>query len=153
TRYASVHPMKLVSKLTLTLALGMCLVLALYGYLSVRREHVLFESDMERDEHLIGRALGAAVGAVWHRDGQERALEMIRDASGRDGGVRMRWVWLDAPPGDPHAPAASASELEPLRRGIDVVRIERAPDARGRMFTYAPTQVEPGRFGAIELSE
>ncbi|WP_437794190.1 sensor histidine kinase [Sorangium sp. So ce693] len=145
--------MRLASKLTLALVLVMCAALGLYGYLSVRRERALFEADMRRDEHLIGIALRAAVVETWRRDGMGQALQMLDEMSEREDGVRFRWVWLDAPAGDRFAPALPAAEIAELSHGTEVFRLEREGDKSGRFYTYAPVAVEPGRAGAIEISE
>ena len=63
--------MKLVSRLTIALVIGMCLVLATYGAISVRRERVLFEisdkirrtTDMETILTTTVSELTRAVGA------------------------------------------------------------------------------------------
>ncbi|MGH8311604.1 MAG: sensor histidine kinase, partial [Steroidobacteraceae bacterium] len=79
--------MKLVLRLTIALFVGMCLVFGAYGYFTVRRERALFEADMQRDARLVGRAVGKTVIETWRRDGQQRALRSIDDASGRPDGM------------------------------------------------------------------
>ncbi|MGK3985682.1 ATP-binding protein [Sorangium sp. So ce136] len=145
--------MRLASKLTLALVLVMCVVLSLYGYLSVRRERALFEADMRRDEHLIGIALRAAVIEIWRRDGMNEALRVLGEASEREDGVTFRWVWLDAPAGGRFAPALPAADIAELSGGAEVFRLQRAGDRSGRFYTYAPVAVDPARVGAIEISE
>ncbi len=148
--------MRLASKLTLALVFVMCAVLSLYGYLSARRERALFESDMRRDEHLLAIALGAAVGEIWARDGEEEALRLLETASAQEDGIGIRWVWLDAPPGDRFAPSMPREQLAAVAQGSEVARVERsggAGGAGGRFFTYAPVRVDPARVGAIEISE
>jgi signal transduction histidine kinase len=147
--------MKLASKLTLALICVMCVVLSLYGYLSVQRERALFASDMRRDELLMGRALGLAVAEMWRSDGAERALQLIEIENARPDGVRVRWVWLDAPPSDRHAPELPASELGELAAGKEVVRVldDEEHEERGRFYTYVPLPLAGPRVGALELSE
>jgi signal transduction histidine kinase len=145
--------MRLASKLTLALVAVMCAVLSLYGYLSVRRERALFETDMRRDEHLLGIALRAAVAEVWARDGQAEALRVLEGADAQEDGISIRWVWLDAPPGDPFAPQARPELLEGVTHGSEIARVEHEGDKGGRFFTYAPVAVGAPRVGAIEISE
>jgi two-component system, NtrC family, sensor kinase len=146
-------PMKLASKLAVAFICVMCVVLGLYGFLTVRRERTLFESDMQRDELVLGRALGLAVGEVWRSEGAERALQLVESESRRQDGVRVRWVWLDAPPGDRYAPAVASSELGALAQGSQVVRVKRDDSARGRFYSFAPVALGGSRVGALELSE
>jgi len=145
--------MRLASKLTLALVLVMCVVLSLYGYLSVRRERALFEADMRRDEHLLGIALRTAVVEAWRRDGLDGAMRALAEASAQEDGVSLRWVWLDAPPGDRFAPSLPVGEIAELSRGSEVFRLTREKDRSGRFYTYVPVTVDPARISAIELSE
>jgi signal transduction histidine kinase len=140
--------MRLVAKLTLALVLGMSAVLALFGYRSVHRERALLDAYRHRNEALVVHALSAAVGEVWRRDGREAALRLIADADAHTDGHHLRWVWLDAPPGHPAAPAVRfATPLAPA----ELHRVER--DAREQSIVYAQVDVGEGRAGAIELSE
>src|ERR1700691_1239440 len=93
--------MKLVPKLSIAFIGGVSLLLSVNGYLRVRREVALFESDRIRDDVQIGKTLAAAVTTVWQTDGQGRALSLVRQADAQEGRVRVEWVWLD---GDPVAP-------------------------------------------------
>jgi signal transduction histidine kinase len=141
--------MKLVGKLTLALVLGMSLVLAIFGLRSLRRERALLDAYRHRGDHLILHALSAATAEVWRRDGRDVALRMIDDADEQDDGLRLRWVWLDAPLGDPRRPAA-ITDVD--RHGGEMVRVESGAGGP-RAFVYARVDVGEGRPGAIELSE
>ncbi len=138
--------MRLARKLTIVLALGVAVVLAVFGLLGVQREVVLYENDMRRDQHLMGRALSAAVAEVWRLDGQKRALELIQDANVREGEVRIRWVWLDSP--------AAAHVRESLASGEEVVVVDRNPKPDGEIPTFVPVPKIGGpRPGALALTE
>jgi two-component system, NtrC family, sensor kinase len=65
----------------------------------------------------------------------------------------VRWVWLDAKPGERHAPSVASAELHGLAQGSEVVRIQEEDDRRGRFYTYVPVSVGSMRVGALELSE
>jgi signal transduction histidine kinase len=145
--------MKLVGKLTFAIVLVMCAVLGVYGYLRVQQERAIFEEDMRRDEHMLGRAMSAAVEEAWRHDGPERALQIIAAANDREDGIRLRWVWLDAPVGDAHRPEADPATLGPVVAGSEVVRVDPFGSSEGRLYTYVPVQLDGGRVGALELSE
>jgi two-component system, NtrC family, sensor kinase len=145
--------MKLVGKLTLAMVLVMCAVLGVYGYLRVQQERATFEADMRRDEHMLGRAISAAVEDAWRRDGPERALQIIAAANDREDGIRLRWVWLDAPVGDARRPEVDPATLGPVVGGSEVVRVEPFETSKGRLYTYVPVQLDGERAGALELSE
>lgn len=144
--------MKLARKLTLALILGVFAVLASSGYVWLRRETSLFENDVRRDDHTMGRALSAAVLGVWRTEGEARALRIVDEANERESQVDIRWVWLDAPEGSRHEPMLPPEALAPLRRGGEVVRkIQR--QGVDRLVTTLPVQVPDARVGALELSE
>jgi two-component system, NtrC family, sensor kinase len=145
--------MKLVGKLVVALVAGMCLVLGAYGYLRVRRERALFTADMQRDAKMVGRAVGKSVADAWRRDGEGRALSIIRQASQRPDGVRIRWIWLDAPPNDAFAPAVAAESLSALADGHEVTPSDPGGRNKGLLFTYVPVRVPSKRVGALELTE
>src|SRR5438477_13000675 len=78
--------MRLSRKLVLPLSIAIFLVLAVAGFLSVRRERQLFGEDAQRDHRLVGTLLAeAAEREIWAEggafDGAERA---IRGANLRD---------------------------------------------------------------------
>ncbi|HEY2408332.1 MAG TPA: HAMP domain-containing protein, partial [Polyangiaceae bacterium] len=83
--------MKLVPKLTLMFILGTSAVLAVNGYLRVRREVGLFESDRARDHEVMVRDLARAALAVWKTDGSARAITTIDEVDGNTPTLRIRW--------------------------------------------------------------
>ena len=147
--------MKLVRKLTLTLVLAITAILAVHGYIEIRREIEHYETDMREDQRIIGRVLRPALTSIWRSQGEARALALLDYADEGLRRVGIRWVWLDALEGDPHRPRLGLSRLEAVARGQELSLIDDAGYAGGRLYTYVP--VAPGtegdRVGAIELSE
>src|SRR5664279_1995869 len=80
---ASPNRMKLVPKLTVMFILSTSAVLGVNGYLRVRREVGLFESDRVRDHQLIARVVAHAALAVWRTDGPLRAIAMVNELGSR----------------------------------------------------------------------
>ncbi|HTN91212.1 MAG TPA: HAMP domain-containing sensor histidine kinase [Sorangium sp.] len=144
--------MKLARKLTLALVFGVFLVLALSAYTQIRREASVFESDVQRDHHTMGRALAAAVMEVWRAEGSARALRLVTDANEREQQVNIRWVWLDGQTTEAHRPRLAPELLLPAASGRVVVR--RIPDEDADLLvTCVPVPVPGDRAGALELSE
>jgi two-component system NtrC family sensor kinase len=145
--------MRLVLKLTLAISAGMCVILAGYGYLLVYREVTLTKSDMRLDHDEMGRAFSVAVGEVWQVLGEQRALRFIEDLNVREAQVHVRWVWLDAPPGDPRRPRVAFDQLAGLNRGRPIVSLEVDDTPERRLYTYVATTTPGERRGALELWE
>jgi signal transduction histidine kinase len=137
--------MRLVAKLTVALVLCMSVVLAFFGWRSVQRERTLLGAY----RHHAGRALlGALVPAVreaYRREGEAGARRLVAEADTKDDLLKLRWVWLDAPAGDPARPEAPAGAWAPG----EVVQVQQGAP---RELVYAKVDVG-GRPAAIELSE
>ena len=120
------------------------------GYLRVRREVALFESDRIRDNVQIGKTLAAAVAAVWETDGPSRALDMVKEADAQEGRARIRWVWLDR---DPSMLPRALQTARPIPRGGSLSLV--APDAAGEdeRYTFVPVDLAGSNRGALEVSE
>ena len=145
--------MKLAVRLSSMLVLGMVVVLAVEAYQAVRRKREFFRADMQHDAQLLGRSLATPIADVWKVSGEQRALELIRDANQRDGVVTIRWVWLDAKDGEPHQPRVDRQRLRPVAEGAEASLALTSSLSSGQLVTYVPVQVPNGRRGALELSE
>ena len=141
--------MKLVSKLTTGFLAGTVIVLAANGYFRVRRETALLHADSVHNHALVGRALGAAVTAVWHSDGRKDALRVIEGANEHEGVVRIKWVDTACIGAQAHA---DVSALGALPIGDTITRIAATPSGDER-FSYTAVALDSERVGYVELSE
>jgi signal transduction histidine kinase len=142
--------MKLVPKLSLAFIGGVSIILAVNGYLRVRREVALFESDRIRDNVQIGKTLAAAVAAVWETDGPSRALEMVKEADAQEGRARIRWVWLDR---DPSMLPLALQTAKPIPRGGSLSLVATNSDGEDERYTFVPVDLAGSNRGALEVSE
>ena len=145
--------MKLAFKLVSVLVLEIIFLLAINGYLSVKREIKLFDREMKREAFQIGHAMKDLVVAVWHTSGQHTAMQLIKAANKEEHLVNIRWVWLDASPNDLNRPRVRIERLEPVLQGREVSLKERGKKSTGYRYTYVPVGVNEDRPGALELSE
>lgn len=145
--------MKLTAKLVFIIILGIIAILATDGYISYLRQIKLFEEDMQLDTRSIGLAMKELVAVVWRSDGQGRTLKVIEETNEGGHKVRIRWVWLDAPPGDTYAPKASLKELDAVIHGQSATFKGESKDGKKYYFSYIPISVDANRPGALELSE
>lgn len=130
--------MKIVPKLTLALVAGMCLVLAINGYMRVRRETAAFEAERTRRHAIVGRAIGAAVTASWKTDGETAALTMLSSSIDRYDGMQAKWLPAHG------APVATATSTTTK---IDRTRTPAV------WLTYVPVAAAGEERGVIELIE
>jgi signal transduction histidine kinase len=145
--------MKLTVKFVSLIVFAVVAVIAWEGYLSVRREIQLFDSDMRRDARLLGRSLKAVLADVWESKGMEDALQLLEAATEEEHLLRIRWVWLDAPPGSPHAPEVRREVLDAVARGEESALWSTGDNGEPHLLTYVPVVVSEGRAGALELAE
>ncbi len=117
--------MRFAWKFIVALTLGMVVVLGANGFLRVRRELAVFETDMRRDHEVVSRILMPSLRAAFRRGGEAAVVATIAEHA-HD--VRLSFRWID--------PTAA-------RRPADA-------DWRHHVF---PVEVDGVVIGAIELSE
>lgn len=140
--------MKLAPKLTLMFILSTSAVLAVNGYLRVRREVGLFESDRVRDHELMNRVVARAALAVWKTDGPARAVAMVDELDSHSAKFEIRWFSLAN-----DATSALASQLRQLRPGQTLTVANRAAHGKERcLYTVLDTGDAPAP-GAVSLCE
>ncbi len=144
--------MRLALKVVLATVLGTLAVLIMFGYLRIRREVALFDSDIRNDHGLIGRTLAVCVATTWST-GPARALELVGQANADRDYMTIRWVDL---PGD-RAPASNAPAHFPLGslETIEhrVVELSDEGKAQDFLVTHVPVRDRGQLLGAIEIAE
>jgi len=144
---------KLAAKLIFTVVLSIAMVLAVDGYASYKRQHDLYQQDMIHDTRVLGMAIQQLVVDSWRSGGQARALKVIKDANKVEPTVDIRWIWLDAPPGDTYAPHVSSDKLSAVVQGREASIIERDEQGTGNFYSYFPVGVNDPRSGGLEIHE
>lgn len=145
--------MRLVRRLTVALLGAFAVLFAAQAWLGIREFVESYEADSARDHRVLARALSAAASAVWVRDGQAAALDVIEAANEREPSTRIRIVAVDVPDGSPDAPALGVSVEPLLQQSREVVRIVREDGPSGRLYSYVPLRVNGELVGALELSD
>ena len=139
--------MKIVPKLTLSLVAGTCLILATNGYLRVRREVALFETDRLRDHEMIGRSLAAAATSVWKAEGEGPALASVDAVNQHFSRIHIHWVPSGGETRVETAALAATSAGQPLTKRVE------SSHGPATWYTYVPIDVDGRRRGALELVE
>lgn len=143
--------MKVAHKFSVFLVGGILLIHGASAAVWIVREIDQIHEDAARDEKVLGLSLSHAVAEIWRASGEEVALAHLQQASDGQGGVEVRWVWLDAAPGHAQAPVVSPAILGPLARG-ELVVIQRT-DEQAAVYTYVPVRIPVARAGAIEIAD
>src|SRR5439155_910066 len=100
--------MKLARKLTLALVVGVLVIMAGYAWLQIRREVVIFDTELWKNEK-FGHGAAAALAEIWAAEGEAKARQMLETIDRYGPGViRLRWLWLDEVRAEP-APWARAT--------------------------------------------
>jgi len=139
--------LRLLGKIASAVLVGIILLLVIDGYLSVRREIALFDSDMARDGILLGQTLRPLVASAWNEGGDTAATRVIEEADSQNGNIDIRWVRLDDASSNELAPRADKSSL-----GSFVDGDELSIKFSHYRYTYVGVPIDGGR-AAIELSE
>jgi signal transduction histidine kinase len=142
---------KVATKFTLALLLGIGVVHAGSAVIRIHREQKLFERDVARDSRQLGRALGHAVRRAWQTHGYEEVLSLIDDATDWENLVHIRWVWLDDQAEPRHTPVVAPHTLEPL--GTTAKVVTREVEGERTVYTYVPVETPTGRHGALEIQD
>ncbi len=145
--------MRLTFKLTLAMACAILLVLATNSAIRIRLELAVYETDVQRDSRVLGRAVAGAASLIWARVNEREARDLVLDANERESNMTIRWVWLDATSG-PDAPEVPA-ELRVMDPAAELVtmRWRQQNQPSDAIYTYVRAKVPDGRPGAVELRE
>ncbi|MDJ0765832.1 MAG: ATP-binding protein [Myxococcota bacterium] len=147
--------MRLTWKIALTIAVTICVVLGVDGYLRVHRQIALFEADIERDHLSMGRATAAALTEAWLSHGEQLALELIEGIGRKTKRVLIRWIPLSQ---------GNDSTLDRARYPQDMIDqvvkskqpmswISSSKEAGRRLSTYVPVVPTSNVVGVIEITE
>jgi signal transduction histidine kinase len=145
--------MKLAAKLVSIIILGIIIILAVDGYISIRRDTEILEANMRRDAQLMGRSLRDLIADVWEKRGQKRALELIEHANKEEYLINIRWVDLDSSVKGPYSPNINRERLNMVMQGQEMSFKELPKVGVGYLYTYVPIKVGNKKLGALELSQ
>jgi len=143
--------LKLARKLMVAVLATIAAVFAVRGMLRVRRDQAAGRENLRAGHALLGRALRAALVEIWHNEGRERALTMLRSTDIGVAGVELRWTaWAPEAPADPGPlPGHSALALTTDGAPNPITYVERAD----RLITYVHLTYDGTVPGALEISE
>lgn len=142
--------MKLTAKIVGIFMLGIVLLTALHGYLTVLREDRQLKSGMEEQAQALGHEVHETLIVAWRREGHAGAVQLVRGLESRHQDMTIRWVALD------EGRATAAIPVEVLRGAVGGTMISATgQDEKGREVhhMYYPVDIENQRTGCVEFSE
>lgn len=143
--------MRLSFKLNFGLLVVVSAVIGFQLQQRVRRELELFETEMRRDHHVMGRVLRHAVEDEWADGGEVAAHALVERVNQREEGVLIRWVDVAAEPAAGREPASPPVAFQALAAG-ESEHLDRQ-GSPGRLYSYLPLRVPSAQPAAIEIGE
>jgi two-component system NtrC family sensor kinase len=145
--------MKLALKLTIAVMLVMAILLSIHGFLVVDREVELFEKDMERHAHIVGKALLATVPEFLQLGGEVKLAEVIKRVNQAEPFLQIRLVNIRET--SPDLPGLHLEEegLNKLRHGQEVMNRARNETKQEYLYAYFPILIGGSKYFAIEIAE
>ncbi len=133
--------------------LGIMLIEVIGGYFSIKREVRLFENHVQQETRLLGHGMEGMITEVWKSSGQQRVLELIREADEREPQVGIRWVWLNDTDNSPFSPNIDPSRLINIVQDQNTAFKIEEDNEDEFIYTYFPIAVAKNRLGALELKK
>jgi len=140
--------MKLARKITLALTATIFVVMALYALYLQSRQVVLFEGDLQGSA-TRGAAVRLMIQDIWRADGPARAREIVEHVADMLEDVDVRWIDLDAKPGQPGYAALQQPDRRALEAGAVLSIVETRPGLEPRRLTYIA--MEAGQPAVLEV--
>ncbi|MEO8182297.1 MAG: HAMP domain-containing sensor histidine kinase [Deltaproteobacteria bacterium] len=146
--------MKLARRVALAVIAGVVLVLGGFGYMRVRREIAMFDSDMRKDHALIGSTLAVQVSETWLADGPARATAVVALADSNREGVHIGWIPRDS---SRALLPLDWSRLGEIRHEVALLTgrltaLQQSDSGSPYLVSYVPVVGRGELLGAVELA-
>lgn len=143
--------MKVATKFALAFVASGLFSVVVYSFVAASREVSQIESTVAEDLASIGHTMSTSVMAVWERDGESRARELVA-VHDRYEAVDIRWIQLDAKAGEPSAPRGGNAVIPQLRDGKELTWVGTGGDGKQHVYAYVPLIRPHQPPAALELS-
>jgi two-component system, NtrC family, sensor kinase len=145
--------MRLTFKLVLAFMLANIALAAIYGYIAVHREVILFQRRTACEAAEMGPIMEKLLTDAWRSEGDRGMRESLRKILGRrQEPLRIRWVWFDPEAEDEFRPAVSAEQLTSIVIQEHVAVETYAPDGVSYLHVYWPVTLNAERQGGVEFT-
>ena len=140
--------MKLARKITLALTATIFVVMALYALYLRSQQVILFEGDLQGNA-TRGAAVRLMIQDIWQTDGPARAREIVERVADMLENVDVRWINLDAEPGQRDYAPLRPGDRWALEAGAVLTVLEDEHGEDPRRLTYIP--MEAGQPAVLEV--
>ncbi|HVJ91156.1 MAG TPA: histidine kinase dimerization/phospho-acceptor domain-containing protein, partial [Labilithrix sp.] len=143
--------MKVATKFALAFVASGLLSVVVYSSVAASREVDQIETTVAEDLASLGRALSTSIIAVWERDGESRALDLVAVHDGNVA-IDVRWTWLDVEGNHLFSPRGGQAVIPSLLRGEQKTWVGVTPTGERRVYAYVPLLRQGARPAALEFS-
>jgi two-component system, NtrC family, sensor kinase len=145
--------MRLALKLVMIFTVGNIILAVIYGYLAICREVQMFYQTATAEAKTLGHAMEVVVADAWRSAGDQGVLQYVNRADdGQARHMRIRWVWFETRPGEPHSPSAVPERLSTVTLNQHIPIEGMNSEGLSYLFIYWPVTLEAGRQGGLEFS-
>lgn len=145
--------MKLFYKLFGYLMTGILILISIEGWLNYRIEIDQFDEDMKSNSIQVGKLMSGLIEHTWEKSGEEKTIQLIKDANSSKHPIKIRWVWLEKTEESEHIPAIGSKALSNVINGETIsVKLNLNEESASR-YTYLPLNLSHHEASAIEIAQ
>jgi two-component system NtrC family sensor kinase len=141
--------MKLARKITFALTATIFVVMTAYAFYLSRKQVILFEGDLQGSATRAA-AMRILIQEIWKRDGAVKTQEIVEKVADALENVDVRWIDLDAKPGQPSYASLLPQDRLALTDGAVLTLVEDEGGADPRRVTYVP--MDDGSDSVLEIT-
>lgn len=145
--------MKLFYKLFSYLMVGILVLISIEGWLNYRIEIEQYDEDMKRNAIQIGKLMSGLIEHTWEKSGEEKTIQLLKDANSSKHKIKIRWVWIEKTKDSEHLPVIDSKALSRVINGETIsVKLNLNKYSAAR-YTYLPLNLSYHEASAIELTQ
>ncbi len=145
--------MKLFYKLFGYLMIGILVLIFIEGWLNYRIEIDQFDEDLKRNAIQIGKLMTGLIEHTWEKSGEEKTIQLIKDANSSKHQIKIRWIWLEKTLDSKHLPVIGPKELSKVIKGEILSSKIKDKGGSERRYTYFPLDLSHHEASAIEIDQ
>ncbi|RCS47604.1 sensor histidine kinase [Bremerella cremea] len=142
--------MKLTAKIVSIFLLGIVMLTALFGYLTVQSEYQQFKRIKEQNAASLGKEFRETLVVAWKSQGHQGAIRLVRDFANRHQQMLIRWVTTEENQPTSQADIPSKELALATPETVATITTEDS-DGNEQYLIYYPIDIESSRAGYVEF--